>query len=306
MNVIPSFSQRQGIIFDVQRFSVHDGPGIRTTVFFKGCPLRCPWCQNPESVRPQPEIAFYADRCRDTGDCEAVCPREAVQAGADRILRERCDACGQCAAACPYEALRVVGRAVAVDDLLEEVLRDLSFYRATGGGVTLSGGEATVQMDFMGDFARRCKARGVSVGLQTCGAFRWPTFAPHLPVFAFIHFDLKLMDAEEHRRLTGSANAVILENARRLAEAGAPVEFRAPMVPGITDTGENLHRMAAFLRELGRPSVQLLRYHAMGDAKRARLGDRTPPVGGGDGGRAAESLSRAAAFLRAEGLEVLA
>ena len=165
--------EAEAIVFDVQRFSVHDGPGIRTTVFFKGCPLRCRWCQNPESLRPQPEIAFYADRCHNSRDCGPACPQEALQWNGDRIIRQRCDACGRCAEACAYEALRVVGRKVSADALLEEVLRDVAFYRTSGGGVTLSGGEPTLQMEFIGAFARRCRERGVSVGLQTCGFFRW-------------------------------------------------------------------------------------------------------------------------------------
>jgi pyruvate formate lyase activating enzyme len=294
----------EAIVFDVQRFSVHDGPGIRTTVFFKGCPMRCRWCQNPEALRPQPEIAFYADRCRNSRDCWPACPLEAVQWNGDRIIRQRCDACGRCAEACAYEALRVVGRKTSADALLEEVLRDAAFYRTSGGGVTLSGGEPTLQMEFIGAFARRCRERGVTVGLQTCGFFRWDAFAAHLPSFDFIQFDLKLMDADAHREATGVDNGVILENARRLAAAGAPVMFRMPVVPGITDTEINLQQVAAFLRELGRPAIHLLPYHAMGEAKLARIGNPLPPLGLTDGKLAAESLSRAAEVLRREALEV--
>ena len=294
----------EAIVFDVQRFSVHDGPGIRTTVFFKGCPLRCRWCQNPEALRPQPEIAFYADRCRNSRDCRPACPQEALQWNGDRIIRQRCDACGRCAEACAYEALRVVGRKVSADALLEEVLRDVAFYRTSGGGVTLSGGEPTLQMEFVGAFARRCREHGVSVGLQTCGFFRWDMFAAHLPSFAFIQFDLKLMDAELHRDATGADNGVILENAQRLAATGAPVMFRMPVVPGITDTEINLQQVAAFLRELGRPAIHLLRYHAMGEAKLARIGNPLSSLGLGDGKLAGESLTRAAEVLRREALEV--
>jgi pyruvate formate lyase activating enzyme len=296
--------EAEAIVFDVQRFSVHDGPGIRTTVFFKGCPLRCRWCQNPEALRPQPEIAYYADRCRNSSYCAPACPLEAVQWNGDRIIRERCDACGRCAEACAYDALRVVGRKVSAAALLEEVLRDVAFYRASGGGVTLSGGEPTLQMQFVGAFARRCRERGVSVGLQTCGFFRWDALAAHLRSFAFIQFDLKLMDAELHRDATGVGNGAILENARRLVAAGAPVTFRMPVVPGITDTESNLLQVTAFLRALGRPAIHLLRYHAMGEAKLARLGNPLPPLGLADGKLAAESLSRAAEALREEALEV--
>jgi len=294
---------KDGLVFDVQRFSVHDGPGIRTTVFFKGCPLRCPWCQNPESLRPHAEIAFYADRCRDTGDCRAACPRDAVQGGADRIVRERCDACALCVPACPFGALQKVGRNVSVDGLLEEVMRDRSFYGCSEGGVTLSGGEPTMQMEFIGEFARRCRDSGVGVGLQTCGAFRWEAFAPYLTLFEFVHFDLKLMDPDAHRAVVGADNRTILANAQRLLEAGASVLFRMPVIPGYTDTGENLCDVASFLGERRVGRIHLLAHHRMGESKLARLGFPIPAFSGptGDGPAA---MAGAAEFLRSRGLEV--
>lgn len=292
------------LVFDVQRFSIHDGPGIRTTVFFKGCPLRCCWCQNPESLRPRPELAFYADRCRHHGACREACPQEAISDGDERVIRQRCSACGLCEAACPYGAFRVVGREVTVDELLEEVLRDQPFYQTSGGGVTLSGGEPTLQMQAAGALARRCRERGVSVGLQTCGAFGWKAFAPYLPALSFIHFDLKLMDPARHRELTGAGNETILANARRLVEAGAPVEFRLPVVPGLTDAASNLEQAAAFLRELGVRKLQLLRYHRLGQSKLARLGFPLAALEIQDGAVADEALARAAATLRGLGMEV--
>jgi pyruvate formate lyase activating enzyme len=291
-------------IFDVQRFSVHDGPGIRTTVFFKGCPLRCRWCQNPESLRAQPEIAFYADRCRDGRDCRAACPRDALRWNGDRVDRGRCDACGRCADACAYEALRVVGRRVSVDDLVEQVLRDVPFYAASGGGVTLSGGEPTLQIEFIGDFAGRCRERGLTIVLQTCGMFRWEAVAPHLPAFTLIQYDLKLIDPREHRRMTGGDNAVILENARRMSMAAAPVQFRMPVLPGVNDDDRNLRAVAEFLRGIDARRIHLLRYHELGQAKLARIDAPFAPLGLGDGKTAAASLARAADVLEREGLEV--
>jgi pyruvate formate lyase activating enzyme len=299
-----SVPEQHAIVFDVQRFSVHDGPGIRTTVFFKGCPLRCRWCQNPESLRPQPEIAFYAECCRRARDCQPVCPHDAIQWSGDRIVRQRCDACGRCAEACAYDALRIIGRTVSLDGLLDEVCRDRPFYNASGGGVTLSGGEATMQMDFVGAFLRRCHAHGLRVGLQTCGAFRWESVAAHLPLFAFIQFDVKLMDPEQHRQQTGGDNRVILDNARRLVAAQAPVAFRMPVVPGITDTDLNLQQVAAWLHDLRVPAIHLLRYHAMGEAKRARIGSPLPPLHLDDGAVASNRLARAAERLRHEGIKV--
>ncbi len=292
------------LVFDLQRFSVHDGPGIRTTVFFKGCPLRCRWCQNPESLRPRPEVAFYADRCRSTGGCPGACPRGAIRRGGERVDRARCDACGLCVPACPYGAFRVVGRSIPVEQLAEESLRDLSFFEASGGGVTLSGGEPTFQMEAMGALSRLCRERGASVGLQTCGAFQWEAFEPHLRRFEFIHFDLKAMDPELHRTLTGADNRAILANARRLARARAPVLFRMPVVPGQNDTGTNLAATAGFLEEVGAGAIHLLRYHRMGTSKVGPLGNPIPSADFGNGSAASGSLSRAANLLRARGLEV--
>ncbi len=297
-------SAREATVFDIQRFSVHDGPGIRTTVFFKGCPLRCRWCQNPEALRPQPEIAFYAERCRDTGACRAECARDALRSDGERVDRERCDACGLCADACPHQALRVVGRRMSVDDILEQVLRDVPFYRASGGGVTLSGGEPTLQMDALGALASRCRAHAVDVALQTCGAFRWEDFAPLAALFTLVQFDVKLMDPEQHRRMTGADNRALLANARRLLDAGVLAQFRMPVVPGINDGEDNLRQVAAFLRELGVRSIHLLRYHAMGEAKLARIGGVLEPLGLGNGAVAAQSLARAAEFFATAGLEV--
>lgn len=293
------------LIFDVQRFSVHDGPGIRTTVFFKGCPLRCRWCQNPESLRRSIEIAFFAERCRGTRGCARVCTRDALNWGdGDRIVRERCDACGRCADACAFGALQIVGRTVTLERLLAEVERDRRFYESSGGGVTLSGGEPTLQVDFVGAFVRQCYERNLAVGLQTCGAFAWEALAPFLRYLEFVHFDIKLIDPGEHRRMTGVGNETILRNARRLVSTGAPVEFRMPIVPGITDTERNLEQVARFLLDLGKPSLHLLRYHAMGEAKLPRLGYPIEPLGLAKEPAAEESIVQAAEVLAAKGLRV--
>lgn len=294
----------EGLIFDVQRFSVHDGPGIRSTVFFKGCPLRCAWCHNPESLRPHPELDFDARRCRTTGDCLASCPAGALRAGSDRVVRERCDACGQCVASCPFGALRLVGRTVTVDALVAEILRDRAFYQSSGGGVTFSGGEPTRQLAFLQAVATRCRDEGVGVTLQTCGLFAWDSFAPLLPLFELIHFDLKLLDDDEHRRHTGASNRVILANARRLVEHGAPVTFRMPVVPGITDSEHNLGLAADFLAGLGVGTMRLLRYHAMGQAKLERLDYPIRPLVLADGADPDVSLATAAESLTAQGIHV--
>lgn len=256
----------RGLIFDVQRFSTHDGPGIRTTVFFKGCPLRCKWCQNPEGLRP------YAEATVDPTGLETS-----------------------------------VGRWVTVAELLEELVRDLPFYRASGGGgVTLSGGEPTAQLPFVVDLARACRDEGLSVGLQTSGAFRWDAFEPALPLFDFIHYDLKAIDPQLHRTLTRADNRVILDNARRLAQAGAPVCFRRPVVPGLNDGEAELTRLARFLEDLGSPGIELLAYHRSGESKLERLGFPLEPLGIAGGDHALACLERAAEYLRGSGLQVAA
>lgn len=296
---------KPGLVYDIQRFSVHDGPGIRTTVFFKGCPLRCRWCQNPESLRPRVELAFLADRCAGSGECLASCPRGALASGPERILRDRCDGCGQCVAACAFGALRLVGQAWTPGELADEVARDLPFFRASGGGVTLSGGEPTLQMGFICDLTRELRARGIGVGLQTCGVFAWDDFARLLPSLDFVFFDLKQADPEDHRRDTGADNRAIRANARKLSASGAKVTFRMPVVPGWNDSVENLTATAAFLTELHAPRLHLLAYHAMGEAKLSRVGSPIPPLEPGiDPGCARRRLEAARQVLAENGIEV--
>jgi pyruvate formate lyase activating enzyme len=295
----------RGLVYDVQRFSVHDGPGIRTTVFFKGCPLRCRWCQNPESLRPRPELAFSADRCVQRGECLPRCPERALTPGPRRVDHDRCTGCGDCAGACAHGALQPLGREWHADDLAREVARDAPFFAASGGGATLSGGEPTLQMTFARALVTSLRELGVSVGLQTCGAFAWQAFEPLLRDLDFVHFDLKHADAGEHQRLTGADNRLILENARRLAASGARVTFRMPVVPGLNDSPENLGATAAFLRGVGAPRLHLLRYHAMGQAKLARVGSPIPPLDPPvDPGRADAAVDAAARLLAREGVEV--
>lgn len=301
-------------VFNVQRFSIHDGPGIRTTVFFKGCPLRCRWCQNPEAMRPEAELAVYSERCKSSVGCIAQCDHGALSSGADgtvaldrAVCAEESDTAGclaSCAARCAHGALKPIGRRVGVDELLEEVARDRPFYASSGGGVTLSGGEPTVQMPFIARFVERCHLAGIRVALQTCGTFAWDQLRPLLGRLELIQFDLKVMDREEHRRMTGCTNGVILANARRLVQAGAPVVFRMPVVPRMTDSAANLHAVAAFLTELGVGRIHLLRAHGMGEVKKARVGWPAPAVRI-DSAEAAKSLERAERMLRRANIDVV-
>jgi pyruvate formate lyase activating enzyme len=251
-----------GLVFDIQRYSLDDGPGIRTTVFFKGCPLSCAWCQNPESIDSAPEIGFRAERCIDCRACFEACPRGAIVVeGAQRIDLNRCNACGDCTGVCPTKSLFLVGRRYGVSELLEEVQRDAAFYEESGGGVTLSGGEPMMQFEFTLEFLKACKEAGLNTAIETNGLATRHKFLAALPYLDHIYFDLKIMDPAEHRRLAGVDNGHILDNARFLVEAGAPVCFRFPTVPQMTANAENVRAVADFLTELAVTEIELCPYH---------------------------------------------
>jgi pyruvate formate lyase activating enzyme len=292
------------VLFDVQRFSLHDGPGIRTTLFFKGCPLRCAWCQNPESQKGQPEIAFFGDRCVGCFQCREVCPEQAIVNGADhRVDYTRCNHCGRCADSCPGGALVMVGRLWDAENLALDVARDTDFFVESGGGVTLSGGEPMAQASFLVRLLPKLKARGIHINMETCGVFRWDVMAPLLPMLDLIYFDLKLMDSQRHRYYTGGDNRLIHANFTRLADGVGTVTPRIPLIPGISDTEENLRETARFLRRAGHSRVHCLPYHNWGEAKMARI----------QGARAPMNLDRAAgkdretvaAIFSREGIDAL-
>ena len=220
------------------------------------------------------------------------------------MRRDQCDACGACVSACPNGALRIIGRSVTADELFAEVARDQPFFRSSGGGVTVSGGEPTLQMNLVAALARRCREQGIGVGLQTCGAFAWERFAAHLSLFDFIHFDLKVIDGERHQAVTGADNRKILENARRLTEVGAAVLFRVPLVPRYTDDEANLAAIAAFVRELGVKRLHALRYHALGETKLAAIGSSLSPLDLDAAERSPERFQYGLERLRSFGLEV--
>ncbi len=267
------------LIFNLHRFALDDGPGIRTTVFFKGCPLACRWCHNPESLRADREVAFDRDRCIGCGECETVCPEGAIDATSPgRIRRTRCTACGVCAEVCPTLALREVGRHYPVEDLVDLLLADRLLYETSGGGVTLSGGEPTLHMDYVRKVLHGLKGRGIHITLQTCGWFDLADFRRKLlPCLDLVHYDLKLMDPRLHRRFTGRSNRRILQNLASLAATNSvPIVVRTPLVPGITDTASNLEAIQRFVSALGLPEPIRLPYNPAGTAKRIALGRRPP------------------------------
>ena len=269
------------LIVDIKRHSLEDGPGIRSVVFFKGCPLRCTFCQNPETQYPGVEIAFSTEECIRCGECAAACPQGAIDLGLpERIHRQRCDRCGKCVRVCPGKGLRLVGLYYPVDTLTEILLRDLPFYRHSGGGVTLSGGECTLYLDYLEKLLQGLKAEGVHVAVETSGYFCYEAFKQKiLPYINLIYYDIKIADPEVHRSHLGKTNRVILNNLHRiLTEKGVEVHPRIPLVPGITATRDNLSAIVGLLCKAGARDVSLLPYNPMGIGMVARLGRPKPSI----------------------------
>jgi pyruvate formate lyase activating enzyme len=268
----------RGWIWDIKKYSLHDGPGIRTTVFFKGCPLTCLWCCNPESQLTGPELVWFKEKCLACGLCLATCPHGAVrvdESGRRQVDRNACDYCGLCVKRCPGEAMNLTGRLMEVDEILREVAQDSAFYDRSGGGLTLSGGEPLAQAAFAAELLRRYKDGefGASTVVETSGAVEWEAIARVLPHTDLFLYDIKHMDSGRHRCLTGVGNERILENATRLAEAGSRLIIRFPLIPGCNDSEENVRETAEFARRLpGVEQVDILPYHRLGEPKYLRLG----------------------------------
>jgi pyruvate formate lyase activating enzyme len=264
-----------GLVFDFQRFSIHDGPGIRTLVFLKGCPLSCHWCANPESIGRDPEIMLIPDNCIDCRKCLDICPEGVIREATDQkrvIDRNRCVMCGECLRVCYANAINISGRYLTVSEVLAEVERDRKFYEQTGGGVTFSGGEPTSQPAFLAELARQAQERNLHTAIETCGYVKWDTLKSILKHIDLVMYDIKHMDTEEHRRLTDVPNELILDNLQRIATLGVPFRVRVPLIPGCNDSPENIRATVDFAAGLSNlEAFDILPYHRMGEPKWRQL-----------------------------------
>ncbi len=295
----------KGRIFDIERYSIHDGPGIRTTVFFLGCPLSCWWCHNPESQGTEPFVHYRREDCLLCSSCVEACEHEALSVGSNGIVRsaQRCHNCGACAEACPTLGRERVGREISVAELLDEIEKDRAFYETSGGGVTFSGGEPLLQDEFLYEVLSACAQRGLHRAVDTSGVARRSVILRIAELVDLFLYDLKMMDAALHRETTGVSNRIVLDNLRALVALGANVRVRVPLIPGVNDSPSNLDQTARFLIDLGGiREVSLLPFHLLAREKHEkfgipwRLGDVEPLV--------PDRVTEAAGRLEALGLEV--
>ena len=281
---LPSGHPEKGLVFNIQRYSVHDGPGIRTIVFLKGCPLACRWCSNPESQRGSPELAYNANKCigdSECGLCLKVCPQGAVKKdGNGKVKRDRqlCVACFRCADACPAKALHVFGQQMTVREVLTAVEADGMFYSRSGGGITLSGGEPLAQGEFTVALLKEARRRRINTAIETCGLGDWEVLAAAGKYLNTIIFDIKCLDAGKHEEFTGASNAKILANFARVCEAfpTLPILARTPVIPGFNDNEQDIAAIAGFLADRTSVAYELLAYHRMGQPKYQYLGREYP------------------------------
>lgn len=251
-----------GTVFDIQRSSFVDGPGIRTTIFFKGCNMRCAWCHNPESQSANPEMMIYKNRCTGCGKCKEVCQSKA----------DSCELCGKCVLFCPNDARAIAGKEFTAEDIMREVIKDQAFYNASGGGVTFSGGECMLKIDFLYALLKLCRENRIHTAVDTAGAVPFSYFERILPYVDLFLYDVKMIDSERHKFYTGVDNTLILSNLAKLLCGGARVTVRVPVIEGVNATEDEMLKIKAFIDSNGGAPVELLPYHAMGEHKYSALG----------------------------------
>jgi pyruvate formate lyase activating enzyme len=267
----------KAVIFDIQKFSVHDGPGIRTLVFFKGCPLRCLWCSNPESQLSEFQLVLYPEKCIQADRCWQICPTHAISVKRKSLVLDKklCNLCGKCVETCYAGAWKMFGMEVDVDYVMQEVKKDVPFYQSSGGGVTFGGGEPLLYAEFVNATAKRCKEEGIHTAVETCGYVPWSNFERVLDNIELMMFDIKHVDPQKHKELCGHSNELILDNLKRLSKISAvEVVGRVPVIPGLNDSKENLKDTARFVASLDGNirRIELLPYHRFGEKKNERLG----------------------------------
>jgi pyruvate formate lyase activating enzyme len=263
----------KGLVFNIQRYSIQDGPGIRTTVFLKGCPLRCAWCSNPESQNLRPEIAHRDSVCDGCGRCVTVCPAHAISVKGKTITIDRslCDNCGQCVAVCSPGALKMFGEEMTAAEVFRQVLKDADFYRQSGGGVTISGGEPLSQPDFVAALFRLCRDKGIHTCIETCGLASLTALEKVLKYTSLVLFDIKLVGSAAHRKWTGQPNEKIIRNLGVIVKKDVPVIIRVPLIPGVNDNAPELEKIAVLADSLKLSRIDLLPYHKFGMGKYQQL-----------------------------------
>jgi len=268
--------ETRGLVFDIQRYCIHDGPGVRTTVFLKGCPMRCNWCCNPESISYKPELMIFETMCMGCRQCVEVCPHQALSMEGEKLEvdRSKCDCCGKCSEACPTQSIQIRGFYKNISEVIEEVERDYTFYRNSGGGVTLSGGEPAAQPQFASKLLSELQILGIHTAIETNGYAAWSLFEPIVQKSDLVLFDLKHMNAELHKKYTGLSNQTVLRNLKKVSQLGKTIILRIPVIPGINDSITNMVDVANLIKGMrgGIQQVDLLPYHRLGVLKYQRLG----------------------------------
>jgi pyruvate formate lyase activating enzyme len=273
--------EEKGIIFSIKRYSIHDGPGIRTTIFFKGCPITCLWCHNPEGISSGYELCFWGDQCLDCGSCIKACPEDAVIRKEGMISMDDlfCRRCGACVQACPTGAMEIIGEEMSVSGVMQEIEKDTIFYDESGGGVTFSGGEPLLQPEFLISLLMDCKAKGIHTAVDTCGFVETDILIRVSRFVDLFLYDIKVMDEEKHKKVTGVSNQRILSNLKELSHIGAMITVRIPVIPGFNDDDENMKRTGKFISSLKNiKQVDLLPFHSLCIDKYSRLGKNFPMV----------------------------